>query len=61
MALLASYLINKNGMTLPEFLSEKVFKDAECVCVEPDEETVAGFRAYTEKYISLYQKLLEGK
>lgn len=52
MALLASYLINKNGMTLPEFLSEKVFKDAECVCVEPDEETVKGFRAYTEKYIS---------
>ena len=32
-------------------LSEKVFKGAECVCVEPDEETVKGFKAYTEKYV----------
>ncbi len=51
MALLASYLIWGNGATLDDFLSEKVFKDTECVCVEPDEETVNGFKAYTEKYI----------
>ena len=51
MALLASYRINKGTMTLPEFLSEKVFKGAECVCVEPDEETVAGFKAYTQRYV----------
>ena len=50
MALLASYLINGDGATLDEFLSQKVFKDAECVTVAPDEETVNGFKAYTEKY-----------
>lgn len=51
MALLASYRINKGTMTLPEFLSEKVFKNAECVCVAPDEETLQGFKAYTERYV----------
>ena len=51
MALLASYLINGEGATLDEFLSQKVFKDAECVTVEPDEETVNGFSSYTERYV----------
>ena len=51
MALLASYLINGKGESLDDFLSGKVFKDAECVSVAPDEETVKGFKAYTEMYL----------
>ena len=51
MALLASYLINGEGATLDEFLADKVFKGAECVTVEPDEETVKGFKAYTDRYV----------
>lgn len=51
MALLAMYLIKGEGESLDKFLSDKVFKDAECVCVSPDEETVQGFKAYTEKYV----------
>lgn len=51
MALLASYLINGEGATLDKFLADKVFKDAECVTISPDEETVKGFKAYTDRYV----------
>lgn len=50
-ALLASYMINKdNGETLDQFLAKKVFADAVGETVEPDAKMVAGFDAYLKRY-----------
>lgn len=51
MALLALYSVKGEGMTLEEFLEEKVFNGAETVTVEPDEKDVQGFNSFLENYV----------
>ena len=56
MALLASYLLNKEaGETLEHYLSEKVFVDAASTTIEPDAETVEGFNRYVESFKALLE------
>ena len=51
-ALLASYLVNKEeGETLEAFLDNKVFAGQESTTLEPKEEGVAGFNAFMERYM----------
>lgn len=52
MALLASYLINKDdGENLADFLDRQVFKDAEGVKIDPDAADVQGFELFMERYV----------
>ena len=55
MALLASYMIRKDGEDLGTYLSEKIFAGDEGSVMKPDPEDVAGFNAYIEDF----KKLLE--
>lgn len=50
MAILASYLVNKNGQSLPDFLDKVVFAGNTGTSVAPDPEDVEGFNAYIENY-----------
>lgn len=51
-ALLASYLVNKEeGETLEQFLDEKVFAGNEGSTLEPKAEGVEGFNAFMERYM----------
>lgn len=51
MALLASYLINKDQKeSLAAFLEQKVFQHVESVEIAPDPEDVKGFEAFIERY-----------
>lgn len=50
MAVLAAYMVNKQGQTLPDYLNSRVFADAECTTVEPDEKDIAGFAVFMERY-----------
>ncbi|MCC8080519.1 MAG: FGGY-family carbohydrate kinase [Lachnospiraceae bacterium] len=50
-ALLASYMLNGGGMTLGDYLEQRVFVHSECYVTEPDPEDVRGFEAYMERYI----------
>ncbi len=51
MALLASYMLNKeNGESLTDFLNNKVFANSEVYTLEPDAADVAGFNAFAERY-----------
>lgn len=51
-ALLASYLVNKEeGETLEAFLDKKVFADQECSTLDPNPEGVAGFNAFMDRYM----------
>ena len=51
MALLASYMLNKeDGESLTDFLNNKVFADSEVYTLEPDAADVAGFNAFAERY-----------
>lgn len=53
MALLAAYMLNKEeGETLPQYLSEKVFKDAKGCTIAPTKEEEEGFDAFTELYLA---------
>lgn len=53
MALLASYMINKDQEeSLDVFLEQKVFNDVEGVEVAPDASDVKGFEAFIERYRS---------
>lgn len=50
-ALLASYLVNKDGgQTLPDFLDNKVFVGNTGIEIKPTAEDVAGFNKYIESY-----------
>ncbi len=50
-ALLASYMLHREeGETLAEYLSRRVFADAESVTVKPKPSDVAGFEAFMERY-----------
>ena len=50
MALLASYMVNKDGKTLDDFLNDVVFKDNKGSRIEPDKAEVEGFNRFIEKY-----------
>lgn len=51
MAILASYMINKDAdESLEDFLDKKVFKDVEASEVHPDEVDVKGFEIFIERY-----------
>ena len=50
MAVLASYLINKDNMRLSEYLDRVIFKDAKGTTIEPDAGDAAGLEAYMERY-----------
>ena len=50
MAVLASYLLNKDNMSLSEYLERVIFKDAIGTTVEPDVRDVAGLEVYMERY-----------
>ena len=51
MALLASYMINKDQEeSLEDFLEQKVFKDVEGQEIAPDAADVKGFQAFIKRY-----------
>ncbi len=50
MAILAAYLMNRQGDTLPGYLSGRVFADSEAVTVAPDAADVSGFRVFMQRY-----------
>ena len=49
-AVLASYMINKNGLSLPDYLDEKVFLKQKMTTVSPDEKEVAAFNEFMKSY-----------
>ncbi|MBO5525336.1 MAG: FGGY-family carbohydrate kinase [Clostridia bacterium] len=51
MAILANYVIQKDGESLAEYLDEKVFKGQEGVTLAPDPADVAGFEEYAKRYV----------
>lgn len=56
MALLASYLVNRNaGESLGEFLQERVFRRIRNTTVRPDPRDAAGAAAYLRRYRKLLQ------
>ena len=64
-ALLASYLVNKEeGETLEAFLNNKVFADQESSTLDPKPEGVAGFNAFMDSYmkgLSIEKAAVESK
>ena len=52
MALLAAYFKDGNGATLEAFLEEKVFAGTPGTVLEPDEQDVAGFKAYLDRFLA---------
>lgn len=51
-ALLAAYATEENNnQTLPQFLEQKVFKDAEGSKIDPTPAGVAGFEKFLERYV----------
>ena len=62
MAVLAAYLLNKENMSLSEYLEKVIFKDATGTTAEPDVLDVKGFEEYMEKYkagIEIEKKAVE--
>ena len=54
MALLSSYMISGEDLSLEDYLDQKVFREVKIETVMAEEEDVKGF----EEYTSRYQKLL---
>lgn len=50
-ALLASYMVNKEGKSLAEFLDEKVFAGEKGVQMSPDASDAEGFDKFIERYL----------
>ena len=50
-ALLASYMMNKNGRTLDEFLNQDIFKDSKISTIVPTDEQISGFEKYFDRYL----------
>ena len=50
MALLASYLVNKNGRELGKWLEDEVFADAKKTTVAPEQKDIDGFNAFFANY-----------
>ena len=49
-ALLADYMIHSEGLTLDDWLDEKVFANEQRFTLEPDKEDVKGFEEFLENY-----------
>lgn len=49
-AVLASFMINKEGKNLPDYLDEKVFDGVGSTTLEPDEKEVKSFNLFMESY-----------
>lgn len=49
-AILASYMLQKNGESLCDYLENDVFKNAESTTIIPDEEDVKGYEVFIERY-----------
>ena len=49
-ALLAGYMINKNGKNLADYLEEVVFAGNTGISISPTADDVAGFEKYIENY-----------
>lgn len=62
MALLAAYMMDGDDYSLGDWLSEKVFAEMQSIDVEPDENGVAGFKKYLNRYRTAIEaeKKLEG-
>ncbi len=52
MAILAAYMINGDGESLPDYLNNKVFAGFDSSTVEPDEDDVKGFNEFIKTYQS---------
>ena len=52
MALLAAFMEQATGLTLPEFLEQRVFSGMEVTTELPDEQGAAGFRRFMENWRS---------
>ncbi len=50
MAILAAYMMNKQGETLPDYLDGRVFQNSERTTVEPDAADIQGYKVYMERY-----------
>lgn len=50
-ALLAAYRVQKDKETLPEFLENKVFHDAQGSKIDPNPKGVEGFNTFLERYV----------
>ncbi len=50
MAILAAYMMNGEGLGFADYLSERVFADAECTTVEPNSADMAGFATFMQRY-----------
>lgn len=55
MAILASYLVNGDGESLPDYLDKKVFAGNEGTEIKPSAADIEGFN----KYIEAYKRSLE--
>ena len=56
MALLASFLLNREGgERLEDFLSKKVFAGVSGSTIQPDPACVAGFNTYIQRYKALLE------
>lgn len=49
-AILASYMLQKKGESLCDYLEENVFKNVESTTIMPDEEDVKGYEKFIERY-----------
>ena len=49
-ALLASYLVNSNGVSLQDFLSQEVFASSEASVISPTREDIEGFNSFFAYY-----------
>ena len=49
-ALLASYLVNSNGVSLQDFLSQEVFASSEASVISPTREDIEGFNSFFAHY-----------
>ena len=52
MALLAEFMEQSGGLSLPEFLEQRVFSGMEVTTEAPDEDGTAGFRRFMENWRS---------
>ena len=49
-AVLAAYMMNNQGSTLADYLSESVFTDSERTTVAPEDSDIEGFGAFMQRY-----------
>lgn len=49
-AVLAAYMMNKASRSLPDYLRDKVFADADISCLEPNQDDVEGFNKFMQSY-----------